>query len=196
MHIQPSRILLAALIGAAGLSLGACATEDYVDQQIATVNTRIQGVDTKVDALSGRVDTVNQAAQAAMQRANDAHTLAEGKLIYGSLGTEEVLFDTNKYTLSDEAKSTLSALAERLKSENKNVHLQLAGHGDPRGSTMQNRVLGEKRALEVRRFLIGQGIPVDRVDTVSWGEEQQKAVDGSGAEALQANRRVVITIVG
>jgi outer membrane protein OmpA-like peptidoglycan-associated protein len=196
MNIQASRILLAALLSAGGLSLGACATEDYVDQQIATVNTRIQGVDTKVDALSGRVDTVNAATQAAMQRANSAYTLAEGKLIYSTLGTEEVQFDTNKWTLRDDAKATLTALADRLKSENKNVYLQVVGYGDPRGSTMQNRILGEKRALEVRRYLIGQGIPVERVDTVSWGEEQQKAVEASGAEALQAQRRVVVTIVG
>ena len=74
-----------AMVAAGGLSLSACATTDYVDEQIALVNTRIDGVEAnlatttspanaaaadaqnanrRLDALTGRVDRLEQAAAA------------------------------------------------------------------------------------------------------------------------------------
>ena len=52
----------------AGLSLSGCATEDYVDMQIATVNDRISGVEAEVR----RVDQSAQQANAAAAQANSA----------------------------------------------------------------------------------------------------------------------------
>jgi len=74
-----------AMVAAGGLSLSACATTEYVDEQIALVNTRIDGVEAnlatttstanaaaadaqnanrRLDALTGRVDRLEQAAAA------------------------------------------------------------------------------------------------------------------------------------
>ena len=75
--------IVAALL-AAGLGLGGCATEDYVDQHIATVNQRIddtnsrlEGVDGRVNALSGSVDNVQKTAQEALQAAGSAQQAAQ-----------------------------------------------------------------------------------------------------------------------
>jgi outer membrane murein-binding lipoprotein Lpp len=54
-----------------GLSLSACATQDYVDKQIATVNSRVDSVDAKASDAIQRADAANAAAQAA---AGDART--------------------------------------------------------------------------------------------------------------------------
>jgi peptidoglycan-associated lipoprotein len=108
--------------------------------------------------------------------------------------TDTITFDTGKWALSDEAKATLTAFAERLKGDNKKVFVEIVGHADARGDTDANRILGEKRALETRRFLFSQGIPLVGMQTVSWGEEQPTGT-GASAEDLAADRRVVLRII-
>lgn len=183
-------------VAAMGLMTSGCATEAYVDQQIATVNGRIEQLGGQVTQLSGRVDANASGVQAAQTRADEAHKLAEGKLVYSVLSDSDyVSFDTNKWKLSSEAQATLTAFADRLKSENRNVYIEIVGNGDSRGSVMSNRILGEKRALEVRRFLTAQGLPLGHMETVSWGEERQ-VQQGTSAEAMAANRRVTLRVLG
>lgn len=62
-------VALALVLG--GLSLSACATKDYVNQQIEPVNTHLSAVDAKAsDAI--------QRADAAAAAARDAGTAAQG----------------------------------------------------------------------------------------------------------------------
>jgi peptidoglycan-associated lipoprotein len=196
-------LMLLGITAVAGLGLAGCATEAYVDEHIANVDSKIAAVDGRVGSLEGqvtqvssRVDGIDRASQDALQQANAAGKLAAGKLVYQVISEQDaVTFDTNKWKLSSEAQATLTAFAERLKSENKNVYIEIVGHGDPRGSVYNNRILGEKRALEVRRFLTSQGLPLTHMETVSWGEERQ--VEGAeGAEANQVNRRVTLRVLG
>jgi outer membrane murein-binding lipoprotein Lpp len=56
-----------------GLSLSACATQGYVDEQIATVNSRIDGVDAKASDAIQRADAANSAAQSAAASAQQAN---------------------------------------------------------------------------------------------------------------------------
>jgi murein lipoprotein len=51
---------------AGGLSLSACATTDYVDEQVATVNDRVSALESKVQ----QVDSTAQAAAGSAQSAN------------------------------------------------------------------------------------------------------------------------------
>jgi outer membrane protein OmpA-like peptidoglycan-associated protein len=193
-----------AIVLAAGLTLSACATEEYVDEHIAAVNTRVDAVAGQVSALSSRVDGVDRTAQSAMQTAQANQQILAGKVVYQPVENgPTVNFDTNSAALSDEAKTALSAFADNLKSTNRNVYLEITGHGDPRGSIAKNRDLGGRRALEVRRFLFDQGIAMNRMDAVSWGEErpaatkaERKAKGVSKSEAMESDRRVDIRVVG
>lgn len=185
----------AAVVVASGLALSGCATESYVDEHVGAVDARVTALDGQVSALSSRVDGVDKSATAAGQRADAAYDLAKGKMTRTVISeTDSIGFDTGKWTLSDEAKATLTAFAERLKGDNKKVFVEIVGHADTRGDTDANRILGEKRALETRRFLFGQGLPLIGMQTVSWGEEQPVAA-GSTPEDLAANRRVVLRVV-
>ena len=194
-------IWLAATVVGGGLSVSACATEDYVDQHVAAVSMRLDQVQTEVTAVNTRVDGVERTAQTAQQTANAAgalaNTKADAKFVYNDLGgSSAVTFATNKWTLSDEAQATLTAMAEKLKTDNKSVYLEIVGHGDPRGSVIQNRELGAKRALNVQRFLSEQGVPLSHMNVVSWGEERVADPKSRTPEDLQQSRRVDVNVKG
>ncbi|HEX5008456.1 MAG TPA: Lpp/OprI family alanine-zipper lipoprotein [Hyphomonadaceae bacterium] len=69
---RAARVAAVILLGGVGLS--ACATQDYVDQQIAGVNSRIDQLDARVATATQRADQANQAAQAANSAAQGAAT--------------------------------------------------------------------------------------------------------------------------
>ncbi len=69
-HAASARVVAVMLVG--GLALGGCVTRDYIDQQFATVNTRIDQVDARVQTATQRADAAAQAAQQANQAAQAA----------------------------------------------------------------------------------------------------------------------------
>lgn len=71
--IRLAKIAAVVALGTVGLS--ACATKEYVDEQIAAVNTRIDQVDQRAGAASSAAASAAQQAQAAADAAgNDART--------------------------------------------------------------------------------------------------------------------------
>lgn len=66
----PLAVTAALVIG--GLSLSGCATQQYVDEQIAGVNTRISAVDSKATDAIQRADAASAAAAAAQGTAQTA----------------------------------------------------------------------------------------------------------------------------
>ena len=202
------RIGLASAAAAAGLALSACATEEYVDTHIAAVNAKIDGVNAKADANSGkidalgaRVDGVDKTAQDALQRANAAAQLASTKADAKFLYTDtsqgvSVQFATAKTSLSPEAEATLMGFADKLKSANKDVYIEIVGHADPRGSARSNQALSRERAARVYRFLADQGVPLSRMDVAAWGETKSANPKDRSPEALQQARRVDLVVRG
>jgi outer membrane murein-binding lipoprotein Lpp len=64
----------AAVLVLGGLGLSGCATTEYVDEQIATVNTHLSAVESKADAAGAAAQSAQstaQAAQADAARANN-----------------------------------------------------------------------------------------------------------------------------
>jgi chromosome segregation ATPase len=68
----------AVIIAMGGLALSACATNGYVDEQIAAVNSRIDQTDQRVASAASRAEAANSAAQAAATEARAANTAAQG----------------------------------------------------------------------------------------------------------------------
>ncbi len=73
--LAASRVVAIAALG--GLSLSACATKDYVDQQIATVTNHVNAVDAKATDASQKADAANSAAQSAGAAAQQAMASAQ-----------------------------------------------------------------------------------------------------------------------
>jgi murein lipoprotein len=73
-HAASARAVAVVALG--GIALSACATNGYVDEQIAAVNSRIDQLDSRVTTATQRADAANQAAQAANSAAQAAATEA------------------------------------------------------------------------------------------------------------------------
>ena len=69
------------------------------------------------------------------------------------------------------------------------AHRSREGHADERGSREYNIGLGERRSQAVRQMLMIQGVSVDQISTVSFGEERPVAFGSSESDYAQ-NRRV------
>ncbi|MDQ3244710.1 MAG: OmpA family protein, partial [Gemmatimonadota bacterium] len=68
------------------------------------------------------------------------------------------------------------------------------GHADAQGSDEYNLALGLRRAAEAKRYLAALGIPENRVEIVTMGEERA-AVQGRTEEAYALNRRAEFEVI-
>lgn len=171
----------ASVIVLAGLMATGCATKGYVNEQVATVDSRV----TEVQGTAGE----------ALARAKAAHKLAEGKFLYEVvLSDDSVKFPTDKDQLSPEAEARLAELAQRLGAENRNVYLEIQGHTDATGEEAYNDELGEARAEAVRRYLSKAGVALNRMATISYGEAEPVAPNDT-PEGRAQNRRVAIVVL-
>lgn len=101
---------------------------------------------------------------------------------------DPVYFDYDRWQLREDARKTLQSNAEQIKENPDWGVLTIAGHCDERGSDEYNLALGERRAAAVKRYLQDLGIPAQRFETVSFGEDRP-AVPGHDESAWRYNRR-------
>jgi peptidoglycan-associated lipoprotein len=106
----------------------------------------------------------------------------------------DVLFDYDRYELTDDARRQLEANARFLK-ERPQFRVALEGHADERGTVEYNVALGQKRAASTRSFLDMMGVPPDRLQATSYGEERPLCTQ-QDESCWQRNRRVHFEIVG
>ena len=97
-------------------------------------------------------------------------------------------FEFDRTELKPRARALLAEHAEYLK-ENGSVRITIQGHADERGTREYNMALGERRANAVRDYMVVNGVPSHRIETVSYGEERPLAY-GSGEANWSQNRRV------
>ena len=177
------------------LAASGCATKGFVRDQVAGEDAKVGQVDAKVGQADAHAGRAEGTAKDALDRANAAHKLAEGKFLYQVvLSDDSVKFPTNVHELSPEGKARLDEFATKLKSENQNVYLEIQGHTDAKGSDDLNDKLGEARAEAVRRYLNQQGIALNRMSTISYGKSTPVAPNDT-PEGRSQNRRVVIIVL-
>jgi len=105
---------------------------------------------------------------------------------------QPIYFAFDSYAVEPNEAHKLRAVAEFLRSGSS--ELIIAGFTDERGTAEYNRGLGERRALAVRSYLIGQGADASRIQTTSFGAEMP-ADPGYGEAAWAKNRRTEFGVV-
>lgn len=176
-----------------GLTTMACTTHREVERAVSELEMRRLAVE---NALAGRVTKVEQVAATALTMATEAKKEAQGKFVYDAiLGRETIGFGPAEAKLNAEAQARLVTLVGKLKASNRNVFLEIEGHTDSLGPPRLNDVMGLRRAEAVRAFLFSQGVALNRMSTISFGEYVPVVPNKTAAGRAQ-NRRVVIVIKG
>jgi peptidoglycan-associated lipoprotein len=184
------------------VAAGGCATRDYVQEHVASINEKIAKTQARADDQKRRLSDhdarladLDRTSREALDRAKDAGELAMGKFVYEMvLRDGSVKFSSANSALSASAKSRLIALVNKLKLENKNFYLEIQGHTDSTGGEDYNLRLGEERAKVVRLFLNQRGVALNRLGVISYGSTVPVA-SNTTREGRAQNRRVLIIVL-
>ena len=102
-----------------------------------------------------------------------------------------VYFDYDSTMVKDDYRPVMSAHARYLSEQRRNS-VRIEGNADARGSREYNLALGQRRADAVKQRLTLLGVPAERIETMSFGEEKPR-VDDDNESAYAENRRADIT---
>jgi len=103
---------------------------------------------------------------------------------------QDIYFDYDMSDLRADAVRSATANAELLKrifAQDSGFTVVIEGNCDERGSAEYNLGLGDRRATSLKEFYVMQGLPADRIKTISYGKEKPVCTDANEA-CYQKNR--------
>lgn len=115
-------------------------------------------------------------------------TVPEGLVI--RLG--EILFDTDSYTLKEDAKDTVDNIINAIKQTYPDREIIVEGHTDNTGEANYNQALSEKRAKTVADYILPK-LEHDKLSYRGFGDKKPIA-SNDNPDGRQKNRRVDIII--
>ena len=99
---------------------------------------------------------------------------------------QPVYFGFDQYAVDPKERDNLNEVAAFLNRE-KDARLIIEGHCDWKGTPEYNQSLGDRRATNVKQYLIDLAIDPSRIDIVSMGDS--KSVVGGDASQMRHDRR-------
>ncbi|THB76624.1 MAG: OmpA family protein [Desulfobulbaceae bacterium] len=135
-----------------GFNEGNIAGEENLDD---TANTGVQHLG------SMAIDGGSQEEQ------TDEYKAQQGR---STPGLAPVYFDFDQATIKPDMAEIMIRNAEALQQVNNTVIIE--GNSDDRGTNEYNLALAERRAINVRDYLVNLGVSPGRIRTVSYGEER------------------------
>ena len=155
------------------------------DAQAAAAAAALIEAQALADAEAAQQAADNAAAQVAAQK-QQAQKAAEAL-------AHVIYFDFDQSTIKAEFRTALNGHAAYL-SQNPSAKIVLEGHADERGTREYNIALGERHGNAVSRYLVVQGVSIEAIEVVSFGEERP-VNSGSDSASLAENRRVEVRYV-
>ena len=115
------------------------------------------------------------------------------------LAFEDVHFNFDKSTLTEEAQTILKRSIQILK-DNPKFNIRIAGYTSASGTEEYNQNLSERRANAVEEYLIDEGVVTPgRLSTIGYGEtkpaEYEAAPENLYSKAAKANMRVLFEVI-
>jgi outer membrane protein OmpA-like peptidoglycan-associated protein len=106
---------------------------------------------------------------------------------------KNIFFETDSYKLKPESNGQLKEMVDFL-TKNPKVNVEIGGHTDDQGANDYNKILSEKRASTVAKYLTDKGIASTRVHSKGYGFDHPLA-DNKTDEGRAQNRRTEFKIV-
>ena len=169
-------------VEAASLAQTQADAQALKDAQAAAALIEAQAL---ADAKAAQQAADNAAAEVAAQK-QQAQEAAQAL-------AHVIYFDFDQSTIKPEFRIALNGHAAYL-SQNPSARIVLEGHADERGTREYNIALGERRGNAVSRYLVVQGVSIEAIEVVSFGEERP-VNSGSDSASLSENRRVEVRYV-
>jgi outer membrane protein OmpA-like peptidoglycan-associated protein len=180
-----------------------------VDQRVTTVDQKVTATDTKVTELDTKttnningvrtemttqVNGVKTSADTANRNVTALDQKFQNRNNFSMTSQKAVLFKFDSATLTDEGKSALDEVAGAV-TTNPDAILLLEGHTDNTGDKTYNIQLGGRRIEAVKRYLaVDKGVPVYKIEEISFGAEKPIAANDS-KEGREQNRAVTLTVL-
>ena len=113
--------------------------------------------------------------------------MKEQELAAAAAGLEDVFFQFDSWTLTEEGKQTLERALGWFEQDSSS-NLIIEGHADQRGTQAYNMVLAKKRAAAVQDYLSQLGVSPSRLAVISYGKDKPFCQDATEV-CYQLNRR-------
>lgn len=120
---------------------------------------------------------------------NDPNSIAYFEQRIGN----KIYFESNDYELTQDGIQTANNQIDWISLCPRKHKILIEGHCDERGTREHNIALGERRAFEVKKYFIQNGIGSEKISIISYGKERPE-VFSSDEEAWRLNRRAVIIL--
>ncbi|HAG53556.1 MAG TPA: peptidoglycan-associated lipoprotein [Alphaproteobacteria bacterium] len=185
------------LVTASVLVLAACANNSQ-DVDLTEQNLEIQpSVQQDAYQQTNKVEEGEGFNMAVSYDGIDASILDEKTLQLrqdlASITTNKVLFGFDSSAVDETAKADLTLIANFVLANDSIASIIIQGHADERGTREYNLALGERRAVAVKKYLVGLGLNAEQIETISFGKEQPEDPSHNSA-AWNKNRRAVILL--
>ena len=185
--------------------LAACATKGYVRDQVSvarteltdTINTKVEAERQERVAADEAIRADVQALRGALDSLRSEFDVKIQQVAEGLKFMMPVHFAFDDATLREEDKPSITRFAQVVQQHYPNAKVTVEGFADPAGTRNYNVNLSQRRAESVKQYLTENGMPMEMVATVAYGETRQ-VVPGAERDAMGAekNRRVTFVIEG
>lgn len=180
-----------------------------LEERATSTETKLSQVEENAQRLSGQLEELAAVANTAKGGAKAAQETADAAVAgvnetnerisalddYVPQTTTAVNFKVNSAILSDDAKTKLDELATRALNT-KGYVIEVAGYTDSTGGELKNRILSQKRADSVIRYMVeNHQIPLRRIITPYGYGKTNPVADNTTREGREQNRRVEIKLL-
>lgn len=180
-----------------------------LEERASDTESKLSQVEANAQRLSGQLDELAAVSNAARGGAKAAQATADAAVAgvtatnerisalddYVPQTTAAVNFRSGSAVLSNDSKMTLDDIASKAMNA-KGYVLEVSGFADSTGSVARNRVLSQRRADAVIRYLVeNHNIPLRRIITPYGFGEMNPIAENDTREGRAQNRRVEIKLL-
>jgi outer membrane protein OmpA-like peptidoglycan-associated protein len=180
-----------------------------LEERATTTETKLSEVEANAQRLSGQLDELAAVANTARGGAKAAQETADAAVAgvnatndrisalddYEPQTVTAVNFRSGSAVLNTDAKTKLDEIASKAMNA-KGYVLEVSGYADSTGSIARNRVLSQRRADAVIRYLVeNHSIPLRRIVTPYGFGESNAIADNTTRDGRAENRRVEIKLL-